>query len=260
MNNSKIRSKEYIDERNIILANNKYRAIFDTGATSNMICSGLLGELKNVKLNNEVKEYVNFDGTSNKTLGSVDLKFKYEGKEFKGKFYVIKNEKEKSILLSNTFVKRVDKKSKKLPIKCNINTGDQPAISWNRPIRSLKDRADFELLLEDLERRNIIEPSNSSWLNPVVLTRKRNGDLRFCVDFRRLNDLVVLDEFEIPRINEIMVALRDMKYFTLLDLKDGYFNVKLNENDKEKTTFYTGKRLMQFTRMPQGFKNSPAIF
>jgi hypothetical protein len=51
-----------------------------------------------------------------------------------------------------------------------------------------------------------------------------------------------------------------MKYFTTIDLKDGFFQVPINEPDKEKTAFHTGTRLMQFTKMPQGYKNSPAIF
>jgi hypothetical protein len=51
-----------------------------------------------------------------------------------------------------------------------------------------------------------------------------------------------------------------MRYFSIIDLKDGFFNIPVREKDREKTTFYTGKRLMQFSKMPQGYKNSPAIF
>lgn len=114
--------------------------------------------------------------------------------------------------------------------------------------------------MQKLEKNGVIEPSISAWLNPVVLTRKKNGNLRFCVDFRRLNDLVDLDSFELPRINELFITLRDMKYFSLIDLKDGYFQVEINKSDREKTAFFTGNKLMQFKKMPQGFKNSPAVF
>lgn len=133
-------------------------------------------------------------------------------------------------------------------------------MSWSRPIRSQKDKAEFNALIMNLESRGIIEPSVSQWLNPVVLTRKRSGELRFCVDLRRLNDLVILDEFQIPKINELLNELHDKKYFTLIDLKDGFFQIEIRKEDREKTTFYTGSRLMQFVRMPQGYKNSPAIF
>lgn len=68
------------------------------------------------------------------------------------------------------------------------------------------------------------------------------------------------DEFEIPKIAELISQLRDMKYFSVIDLKDGFFHINIRPQDKEKTTFYTGSRLMQFVKMPQGYKNSPAIF
>jgi hypothetical protein len=80
------------------------------------------------------------------------------------------------------------------------------------------------------------------------------------LDLRRLNDIVVLDEFEIPKISELIHQLHGMKYFTRIDLKDGFFQVKIEKEDCQKTAFFTGNRLMQFTCMPQGYKNSPAIF
>lgn len=112
----------------------------------------------------------------------------------------------------------------------------------------------------DLEKRGIVEESVSQWLNPVVIVRKKNGNLRFCVDFRKLNDIVDLEGFEIPKIQELITMLHGKKYFTSIDLKDGFFKIPIKETDRSKTAFYTGKRLMQFTKMPQGFKNSPAIF
>ncbi|KAF9756185.1 Retrovirus-related Pol polyprotein from transposon opus, partial [Nosema granulosis] len=75
-----------------------------------------------------------------------------------------------------------------------------------------------------------------------------------------LNDIVELDGFEIPKIQELITLLHGKKYFTSIDLKDGFFQIPIRECDKEKTAFYTGKRLMQFKKMPQGYKNSPAIF
>jgi hypothetical protein len=95
---------------------------------------------------------------------------------------------------------------------------------------------------------------------PSCTYKKKDGTLRFCVDFRRLNELVNSDELEIPRINEILTSLRDKRYFTSINLKDGFFHVPIEEKDREKTTFYSGKKLMQFTCMPQGYKNTPEIF
>jgi hypothetical protein len=159
-----------------------------------------------------------------------------------------------------TTVKCLTNPIQKIPVECCINTKESVPVSWTRPNKSLKDKQDFEALVADLEEKRIIEPSKSAWLNPVVLTRNKSGELRFCVDFRRLNNLVELDEFTIPKISELIWMLRGKKYFTKIDLKDGFFHVPIKKSDKEKTAFHTGKRLMQFTRMPQGYKNSPAIF
>ncbi len=94
-----------------------------------------------------------------------------------------------------------------------------------------------------------------------MIVRKKTGKIRLCIDFRKLNELVELDNFNVPKISEIMLSLRDKKYFSIIDLKDGFFQVPLRKEDKEKTTFLDGNnRLMQFKKMPQGFKNSPAVF
>lgn len=133
-------------------------------------------------------------------------------------------------------------------------------MSWNRPIRRKKDFEEFQELVERLEQQGIVEPSQSRWLNPVVLVRKKTGALRFCVDFRRLNDLVEIDGYPLPKIQTLISSLKGQKIFSVIDLKDGFFQVDINEEDKVKTAFYTGKRLMQFRKMPQGYKNSPSVF
>jgi hypothetical protein len=115
-------------------------------------------------------------------------------------------------------------------------------------------------LCQRLEKEGIIEPSVSTWLNPVVLVRKKDVNLRIIADLRRLNDLVRLDAYELPKIQELLVKIRDMKYFSVIDLKDGFFQIPIHPLDREKTTFAVNGNLKQFKRMPQGFKNSPAIF
>jgi hypothetical protein len=98
-------------------------------------------------------------------------------------------------------------------MECVINSEGKSPVSWTRPLRNFKDKHDFEVLLKELEDRGIIEPSTSVWLNPVVLTRKKSGELRFCVDFRRLNELVDLDEFQIPKVSETIASLRNKRFF-----------------------------------------------
>jgi len=106
----------------------------------------------------------------------------------------------------------------------------------------------------------VIEPSCSPWSSPVVLVRKRDGNLRFCVDYRNLNAKTVSDSYPLPRIDEILDDLRDNTYFSILDARAAYWSITVAPEDREKTAFSDGSRLWQFRRMPFGLKTAPATF
>jgi hypothetical protein len=111
-----------------------------------------------------------------------------------------------------------------------------------------------------MQRHGVIEESDSPWSSPVVLVRKKNGELRFCVDYRKLNDVTKKDCFLLPRIDDTIDTLAGAKWFSTLDPKSGYWQVDVNPDDKDKTAFSTGQRLWQFTVMPFGLCNVPATF
>lgn len=92
------------------------------------------------------------------------------------------------------------------------------------------------------------------------LCAEKDGTLRFCVDYRRLNALTVRDSYPIPRMDECIDSLADATIFTTLDANSGHWQIEIREEDKDKTTFTSHHGLFRFTRMPFGLKNAPGTF
>ena len=114
--------------------------------------------------------------------------------------------------------------------------------------------------IEEVKVDGIIEPSASPRSSPVVLVKKKDGSARFCVDYRKLNSMTLKDSYPLPWIDDTLEALAGSKWFSILDLKSGYWQLELNSEDKEKTPFSAGTGLWQFTVMPFGLCNAPATF
>jgi len=121
-------------------------------------------------------------------------------------------------------------------------------------------RKDVDIEIEEMKRQGVIEESNSPWVSPAVIVKKKDGSIRFCVDFRRLNAITKKDSYPIPRIDDLLDRLAGNTWFSSLDLRSGYWQVRIRPEDREKTAFSIGKGLWQFTVMPFGLCNAPATF
>lgn len=119
---------------------------------------------------------------------------------------------------------------------------------------------DLSKAVHEMLEKKVIRPSVSPWNSPLILVKKKGGELRPCVDFRRLNDVTVSDRFPLPRISELLQSLSGSVYFTNLDLQTAYWQVEIREEDRQKTAFTTREGHYEFEVMSFGLKNAPSVF
>ena len=150
---------------------------------------------------------------------------------------------------------------KALPVKHNIKLTDH--APFKERFRRIPDHLleEVKTELRNMLRIGVIKPSDSPWANAVVLARKKGGALRMCIDFRKLNLRTVKDAYSLPRIEEVMHALRGASWFSSIDLKSGFWHVPLDDESKPYTAFTAGPLgFYEFERMPFGLCNAPATF
>ena len=145
--------------------------------------------------------------------------------------------------------------SHRIPIK-----PEHPPVHSYPYRKAAKERDLISSQVNDMLRDRIIRPSSSPWSSPVVIVRKQDGTPRFCVDYRKLNLITERDVYPLPHIDDIIDRLAGSRYFSTLDLKSGYWQVPLAEEDKCKTAFVTADGLFEFNVLPFGLSNAPATF
>ena len=143
--------------------------------------------------------------------------------------------------------------------KIDLKEGSEPYAQ--NPYRAGPKAREFEAQeIDRMLKAGVIEPAQSEWASPVVLVPKKDGTLRFCVDYRRLNAMSVRDSYPLPRMDECIDSLGEAKVFTTLDCNWGYWQVPIREKDRDKTTFASHSGLYRFLRMPFELMNAPATF
>ncbi|KAG7674317.1 hypothetical protein KSW81_006118 [Nannochloris sp. 'desiccata'] len=125
---------------------------------------------------------------------------------------------------------------------------------------SFEELAELKTQILDYLNRGFIRPSKSPYGAPILFVRKKSGALRMCVDYRGLNRITKKNRCPLPRIDDLLDKLAGAKYFTSLDLKSAYHQIKIKEEDIEKTAFRTPFGHFEFVVLPFGLCNAPATF
>ncbi|KAK7912647.1 hypothetical protein WMY93_012858 [Mugilogobius chulae] len=144
-------------------------------------------------------------------------------------------------------------------VKHEIKLSDETAFKQRpRPIHP-QDLDAVRKHIKELLESGVIRESSSPFASPIVVVRKKNGSVRLCIDYRKLNAQTIKDAYALPKLEDTFSALSGSRWFSVLDLKSGYYQIEMEERDKSKTAFVCPVGFYEFNRMPQGVTNAPTV-
>ena len=191
--------------------------------------------------------------TLDKIIEEVDIG-KQNSEEQRNQIY-------KMLLLTHGALGRNDDEIGKANVVPHVIELNDRTPLWQRP-RRFADPVNIEIerQCEELLKLGIIEPSSSQFSSPVVPVRKKDGSLRLCIDYRKINSVTKTDKFPMPNLNDSIYSAHNINYFSKLDLIKGYYQIPLDEESKQFTAFSTPHNHYQFKRLSFGLKNSGIAF
>lgn len=151
-------------------------------------------------------------------------------------------------------------RTREVGVKMSIVLKDEEPVFQRARRLAPTEREKVNEQIGEWLREKIIQPSLSEYASPVVLVKRKDGTMRLCIDYRRLNEKVVRDRYPLPLIEDQLDLLQSAKYYSTLDLKNGFFHVALEEQSRKFTAFIVPDGHYEFLRAPFGLCNSPSVF
>lgn len=281
-----IDAEEIINKENHIYINDlKFRVLLDSEAEDNYMSETVANQIKrNIQTYDNPKVRYTCIKTSFYIKNYVLTKFIYKGKEEQARFDILPNRKDEFIIIGRQFMVNLTKDNsvntatgeneieelleklcnrqvtEEIDYKCHIPTRPGDVATGGTYFISYAEEKQINEEISRLLKLGYIRPSTSMWLNKLKPVIKPNGTLRITLNLIKLNQLVSIDRYSLPNMEEMIYKLNGQKIFSKIDLKEGFFQIPLAEEDRHKTAFRVKNKLYEWTRMPMGFKNSSAVF
>lgn len=206
--------------------------------------------IKDLKYNEAVMQILNIEGDCNSLTDQININSEIS----------LDNQLAIKTIFIESYCLPQRPKEPKVKGEAIINLKDNQLIQFGPRRLSFADKLKVRETLDDLLDRGIIRNSKSEYSSPIVLTRKKNGEVRMYVDYRALNKVIARDNYPLPVIEDQLDTLRGKRFYSTLDLKNGFYHVAMSPDSVKYTSFVTPMGQFEFVQMPFGLKVGPQCF
>lgn len=163
-------------------------------------------------------------------------------------------------IFEKEYVRAERPKEPKVDAELKLQLKDVQPFHFSPRRLAYVEKEQLQKIIDELLAKEVIKPSKSEYASPIVLVTKRTDEYRMCVDYRTLNKYIARTNYPIPVIEDQLNLLKDKRYFSMLDLRDGFYHIRMADESIKYTAFITPLGQFEYTKMPFGLKSAPGRF